>query len=173
MPAQFMNFIPVGVRYMLVSALAFALMSSCVKLVSTYGIPVFEIVAARAIVSLLISYVDVKRKGISIWGNNKQLLVARGVAGSLALVCVYYAVATLPLAEATILQYMHPVFTAILALVFLRERVQASTAICIACCIVGLGLIVSPSLSVESAAALPMFSVVVALLGALGSAVAM
>ena len=172
MPAQFMNFIPVGVRYMLVSALAFALMSSCVKLVSTYGIPVFEIVAARAIVSLLISYVDVKRKGISIWGNNKQLLVARGVAGSLALVCVYYAVATLPLAEATILQYMHPVFTAILALVFLRERVQASTAICIACCILGLGLIVSPSLSVESAAALPMFSVVVALLGALGSAVA-
>ncbi|OAN17992.1 hypothetical protein A3K86_03475 [Photobacterium jeanii] len=157
---------------MLLSALAFALMSSCVKLVSTYGIPVFEIVAARAIVSLIISYVDVRRKKISIWGNNKKLLVARGVAGSLALVCVYYAVATLPLAEATILQYLHPVFTAFLALFFLRERVQKSTAICIALSIMGLMFIVSPSWSVESASSLPMFSVAVALCGAFGSAVA-
>ncbi|GAL13221.1 metabolite transporter (DMT) superfamily [Vibrio astriarenae] len=34
---------------MLLSALGFALMSACVKYVSTYGIPVFEIVAARAL----------------------------------------------------------------------------------------------------------------------------
>ncbi|MGF1887031.1 EamA/RhaT family transporter, partial [Photobacterium profundum] len=112
MPTHFINHVPVGVRYMLMSAFAFALMSSCVKLVSTYGIPVFEIVAARAVVSLIISYADIKRKRISVWGNNKKLLIARGVAGSLALICVYFAVATLPLAEATILQYLHPVFTA-------------------------------------------------------------
>ncbi|QUM76906.1 DMT family transporter [Moritella sp. 24] len=172
MPVQFINDIPVGVRYMLMSALAFALMTSCVKLVSTDGIPVFEIVAARAIVSLLISYGDVRRKRISIWGHNKKLLMARGVVGSLALICVYYAVITLPLAEATILQYLHPVFTALLALIFLKERIQRSTIICILCCIVGLVFIVSPSLTLSSTAELPLFSVAVALLGAFGSAVA-
>lgn len=154
------------------SALAFALMSSGVKLVSTYGIPVFEIVAARAIVSLIISYVDVRRKGISVWGNNKKLLLARGVVGSLALICVYFAITTLPLAEATILQYMHPVFTALLAVVFLKERIQRSTIICILCCIVGLLLIVSPSLTFSVTDELPLFSVVVALFGAFGSAIA-
>lgn len=154
------------------SAFAFALMSSCVKLVSTYGIPVFEIVAARAVVSLIISYADIKRKRISVWGNNKKLLIARGVAGSLALICVYFAVATLPLAEATILQYLHPVFTALLALVFLRERIQLSTIICIAFCIVGLLVMVSPGLTFDSTAALPWLSVTAALLGALGSAIA-
>jgi drug/metabolite transporter (DMT)-like permease len=172
MPTHFINHVPVGVRYMLMSAFAFALMSSCVKLVSTYGIPVFEIVAARAVVSLIISYADIKRKRISVWGNNKKLLIARGVAGSLALICVYFAVATLPLAEATILQYLHPVFTALLALVFLRERIQISTIICIVFCIVGLLVMVSPGLTFDSTAALPWLSVTAALLGALGSAIA-
>lgn len=167
-----LNTVPLGVRYMLMSALAFALMSSCVKLVHTYGIPVFEIVAARAIVSLIISYVDVKRKGISVWGNNRKLLLARGVVGSLALICVYYAVANLPLAEATILQYLNPVFTAILALLFLNEKIHLSTIICILCSIAGLFLIVSPGLTLDHVQQLPLLSIGIALLGSLGSGIA-
>ncbi|OIQ26307.1 MAG: EamA family transporter [Vibrio sp. MedPE-SWchi] len=157
---------------MLISALAFSLMSSCVKLVSHHGIPVFEIVAARALISLFISYVDVKRKRISIWGENKKLLFARGAVGSLALICVYYAVATLPLAEATILQYLHPVFTALLALVFLKERIQSSTIVCIVFCLTGLLMIVSPGSLLGSGTELPLISVTAALLGAMGSAIA-
>ncbi|MEZ9232738.1 DMT family transporter [Vibrio amylolyticus] len=166
------NAIPLGLRYMLISALAFSLMSSCVKLVSHHGIPIFEIVAARALISLLISYVDVKRKRISIWGENKKLLFARGAVGSLALICVYFAIATLPLAEATILQYLHPVFTAVLALLFLKERVQISTIICIVFCLSGLMMIVSPGSLIGSGPELPLISVTAALLGAMGSAIA-
>ncbi|WP_295893043.1 DMT family transporter [uncultured Vibrio sp.] len=172
MPSNVLNSIPLGLRYMLISALAFSLMSSCVKLVSHHGIPVFEIVAARALISLFISYVDVKRKRISIWGENKKLLFARGAVGSLALICVYYAVATLPLAEATILQYLHPVFTALLALVFLKERIQSSTIVCIVFCLTGLLMIVSPGSLLGSGTELPLISVTAALLGAMGSAIA-
>ncbi|AGH81669.1 hypothetical protein PCNPT3_08655 [Psychromonas sp. CNPT3] len=157
---------------MLLSAFAFALMSSCVKLVSTYGIPVFEIVAARAIVSVLISYTDVKRKKISLWGNNKILLISRGLAGTLALFCIYYALSTLPLAEATLLQYLHPVFTAILAIIFLREKIQLSTILCISCCLLGLLLIVGTGLDQSAEHALPLLSVAAAIVGALCSAVA-
>lgn len=166
------NSVPLGIRYILLSAIGFALMSSLVKLVGTYGIPVFEIVAVRSIVSVIISYADVRRKGVSLWGNNKKLLFARGSAGSLALICVYYSVTTLPLAEATILQYTHPVFTALLAFSVLGERVKRSTMICIALCIVGLGFIVGPSMFQNASASLPLFSVVIALLGAAGSSVA-
>lgn len=163
---------PVGVRFMLLSALGFALMSACVKYVGNYGIPVFEIVAARALVSLVISYVDVKRKRLSIWGNNKRLLVARGAVGTMALMCVYYAVTSLPLAEATILQYIHPVFTALLAVLFLKERVQFSTIICIVLCLLGIFTMVQPTISAQATSTLPLFSVMVAILGAFGSAVA-
>ena len=169
---------PLGLRYMLLSALGFSIMTACVKLVSQHGIPVLEIVAFRAFISLVLSYLTVKHKGISIWGKNKPWLVARGAVGTLALICVYYAVATLPLAEATILQYLHPVFTAILAFIFLKERLQFSTVACIACSLAGLVFIIQPSLlfhqksHTDSIVTLPTLSIIAALCGALGSAVA-
>ncbi|RDX37198.1 DMT family transporter [Vibrio campbellii] len=164
--------IPIGVRFMVLSAFGFALMSATVKYVSLHGIPVFEIVAARALVSLVISYLDVKRKGISVWGNNKPLLFARGAVGTMALMCVYYSVTTLPLAEATIFQYIHPVFTALLAVFFLKERIQSSTFICIALCLLGLYVMVTPETGPDAEHALPMFSVMIAILGAFGSSIA-
>lgn len=167
-----LNKIPVGFRYILMSAMGFALMSSFVKLVSTHDIPVFEIVAARSLVSVIISFVDVKRKGISIWGHNRKLLLARGAVGSLALMCVYYSLTTLPLAEATILQYTHPIFTALLAFLFLGESIRKTTVICILFCIVGLMFIVGPEVLFEGTTSLPMLSVVIALTGAAGSAIA-
>ena len=157
---------------MLLSSLGFALMGASVKAVSQYGIPLMEIVIARALVSLIISYVDVKRKGIAVWGHNKLLLSARGVVGAAALICVYYSVTTLPLAEATVLQYLHPVFTALLAFMLLGERVQVSTMICIILSITGLVVMVKPDLFFAAEVELPLFSVVAALLGAFGSAVA-
>ncbi len=164
--------IPVGVRFMIISAFGFALMSATVKHVSLYGIPVFEIVAARAFVSLVISYLDVKRKRISVWGNNKRLLLARGAVGTFALICVYYSVTTLPLAEATIFQYIHPAFTALLAVIFLKERIQPSTFICIALCLLGIYVMVRPESGASSEQVLPKISVMAALAGALGSSVA-
>lgn len=163
---------PLGVRYMILSALGFALMSASVKYVSVHGIPLFEIVAARALVSLIISYLDVKRKGISVWGNNKRWLFARGAVGTLALMCVYYAVTALLLAEATILQYVHPVFTALLAVLFLKERVQPATLACIALCLLGVFTMVYPSFDASGVGELPMLSVGIALLGAFGSSIA-
>lgn len=163
---------PLGVRYMILSALGFALMSASVKYVSVHGIPLFEIVAARALVSLIISYLDVKRKRISVWGNNKRWLFARGAVGTMALMCVYYAVTALPLAEATILQYVHPVFTALLAVLFLKERVQPATLACIVLCLLGVFTMVYPSFDTSGVGELPMLSVGIALLGAFGSSIA-
>lgn len=164
--------VPESVWYMVLSALGFALMAACVKTVSTYGIPVLEIVAARALVSAIISYIDIKRKNIPVWGNNKPLLITRGAVGALALFFVYYGVTTLPLAEATILQYLHPVFTAILALLFLKEAIQRSTITCILLSLCGLVVMLLPNLSTTSDFHYSWLSIGAAILGALGSAIA-
>ena len=161
-----------SVWYMLISALGFALMAACVKEVSGLGIPVLEIVAARAIVSGIISYADIKRKKIWLWGHNKTLLIARGTVGTFALMFVYYAVTTLPLAEATVLQYLHPVFTAVLALFFLKETIQRSTITCIIVSLLGLFVIIQPNLQLDTAVHYPWISIVSGVMGALGSAVA-
>ncbi|MBU2869796.1 DMT family transporter [Colwellia sp. E2M01] len=176
---------------MLLSALGFSLMSACVKEVSSLGIPVLEIVAARAIVSLILSYADIKRKQLTVWGNNKPLLLARGLVGAFTLIFVYYSVTTLPLAEATLLQYLHPVFTAILALLFLKEVIQRSTMACIVISLLGLFIIIQPNMQltmqanelpldtlsvdtllVDSTSKYSWLSIGAGILGALGSAVA-
>ena len=169
----FYSHIPLSVRYMVLSAFGFSIMGACVKLASGSGIPVLEIVAARCLVSLVLSYWDGKRRNISLWGIRKDLLVARGIVGAIALVCVYYALTQIPLADATVLQYLHPMFTAILALVFLKEQIKRSTLLCILFSFLGMLAIARPALLFGSAASqFSSLALGAAILGAFCSAVA-
>lgn len=163
---------PVGMRYMILSAMGFALMAACVKKVSVLGIPVLEIVAARALVSLFLSYLDVRRKRIPLMGNNRPLLLLRGIVGALALVCVYYSVTHMPLAEATVLQYLHPMFTAVLAIFFLKERMHWSLFVSICFSFIGLLLVSQPGWVFGGKSEISDLALLAAVLGAFGSGVA-
>jgi drug/metabolite transporter (DMT)-like permease len=160
-------------RFMVLSALGFALMGACVKVLGTRNFPVLQIIAFRAAISLAISLAVVLRKGIPVLGQQRLWLLARGVVGFLALLCVYYSVVHLPLAEATILQYVHPIFTLLIALLFLGERIHSRTVICIALSLAGLVLVAQPGwLAGAQTDPLDPFTVGIALLGALGSGTA-
>ena len=113
---------------MLSSALSFSLMGVCVKAVGG-RIPVGEVVMARSAVSLLLSMVMLRQAGLNPWGERRGLLVLRGVIGTGALLCVFAALAQLPLAPATVLQYLQPAFTAVLAWLLLRERIGLRTLV--------------------------------------------
>lgn len=158
---------------MLLSSVGFAFMAMLVKLVYARGIPVLEIVAARSVISGAISYWDVKRKGINLWGNQKILLFARGFIGSLALFCVYYAVSNLPFAEATVLQYLNPIITAIFAVIFLKEALHSSVIVCTILSLLGLVILVRPEFIFgDMSSSYPSLAILAALGGALGSALA-
>ncbi len=165
--------LPLGMRYMILSAFGFSVMAVCVKFASTEGIPVLEIVAARALVSLILSYADIHRKNISAFGEHKYLLFMRGFVGSVTLVCVYYAITHLPLAEATVLQYLYPVFTAVLALFFLKEHIHWQLIVSIVFSFAGLLLVVRPAILFgELAQDLSSVAVLAGILGAIGSSIA-
>ncbi len=66
-----------------------------------------------------------KKIGISPWGINKKLLVIRGILGTSALFLVFQAIASLPLAAATIIQYTYPTFTALAAWLLLKEGINS------------------------------------------------
>jgi len=158
---------------MVVSALAFSVMSLFVKLAGEKGIPVLEIVAARSVVSLVISVVSIQRLGIAFLGQRKLLLFSRGLVGFIALNCLFYALTHLPLAEATVIQYLHPMFTAVLALIFLKEHFSMATLACLTISFIGLLFVVRPELAFSTLSQpLDEVAVLAALAGALGSAVA-
>src|SRR5688572_20362062 len=99
---------------MIVSAFAFSVMTLLVKLAGQ-RIPSQEIVTVRAALTLLLSYAALRRAGLPVLGTRRPLLIVRGLFGFAALSCIYYAVTHMPLAEATVIQYLHPPFTALLA----------------------------------------------------------
>ncbi len=161
-----------GVRFMLLSALAFSAMTACVKWSST-RIPTAEIVFVRATISLVLSGLLLWRAGVPWLGENRGLLLVRGLFGFLGLHCVFTAVALLPLAEATVLQYLHPLFTALLAAVVLAEAVGRSLWLGIAVCLAGVLVVMQPGVLVgEGAGGLDPWAVGVAVAGAFFSACA-
>lgn len=111
-----------GAQYMILSSFAFSLMHLCVKALP--HIPVFELVFFRSIISLIISYVALKRKNVPVFGTNKKVLLARGMFGVTALTLFFITLQNIPLAGAVTIQYLSPVFTAIFAIWLLKEKMQ-------------------------------------------------
>src|SRR5262252_8518858 len=107
---------------MAASAFAFSIMALLVKLASE-TLPTGEIVLARAVVTLVLSYALLRSANVSPWGHRHGKLVLRGLLGFCALGCYYLSIARLPLADATTLQNTTPLVTTFLAWWLLRERV--------------------------------------------------
>ena len=133
-----------GVAYMAVSALGFSTMSVLVK-VASKDLPTGEIVLVRAVITLVISYVMVRRAGLAPLGTQRGRLLLRGVLGFSALSCYYVSLVRLPLADATTLQNTIPVITAVLAWWLLDEEIGWGAAVAIVCGLGGVLLVVHPT----------------------------
>ena len=135
--------LPAGARYMLLAAFAFSLMTLFVKLAGA-RLPTQEVIVARALMTLVFTYVALRHAGVPPLGSRRPLLWVRGLFGFLSLSCTYYAVTHLPLAEATVIQYIHPPITAALAAVVLKERFERSVIVSIGLGVIGLLLVAQP-----------------------------
>ena len=156
---------------MVASALSFSLMGVCVKQVGG-RIPAAEVVFARAIVSVALSWWLLHRAGIPAWGKRRWLLIWRGAIGTAALLCVYAALAALPLAAATVLQYLYPPFTALLAWLMLGEPIGKRVLAAMALGWLGVLLVAQPAGLLHGGASLALFPVLIAVAGALFTALA-
>tara|TARA_Y100001968_G_C19410072_1_gene745778 strand:- start:1189 stop:2088 length:900 start_codon:yes stop_codon:yes gene_type:complete len=111
-----------GIKFLIGSGIAFSLMSACVKAIGG-RIPIPELVFARAAISIIITRFLLFRGNINPWGCNKKLLFIRGLFGTLALFCIFKALTILPIATATVIQYIYPTFTVICAYFILKESI--------------------------------------------------
>lgn len=151
---------------LLAAAFSFSLMAVCVKAVSA-RIPVAEVVLARSLVSLALCGGLVRAAGLSPWGQRRGLLALRGLLGSMALACLFAAIRQLPLATATVLQYLYPTLSAVAGWHWLGERVGRRLLLAIPLGWMGVLLVSSPA----GAAATPQ-GVALALAGAALTALA-
>ncbi len=111
-----------SVQSMILAGIFFALMNVSVKFIP--DIPAIEIILFRSIFSLVFSFLVLKRQGVPVMGNNKKLLIIRGVVGSIGLISFFYTLQKIPLASAVTIQYLSPIFTTILGVFLVKERVK-------------------------------------------------
>jgi drug/metabolite transporter (DMT)-like permease len=134
-----------GILFCVGAAFMFSVMSVLVKTAGKL-LPVEMLVLARGVVTLVLSYSLLRYTGTNIWGNDKARLVMRGLFGLGGLACFFTAVTRLPLAEVTTIHYLNPVLTALLAALFLRERIGWSLAVAIGFAIGGMLLVTRPGI---------------------------
>jgi len=162
-----------GIRAMAIGAVWFSIMGLLVKLAGR-RLGSMEIVLARGVITLGLSWWSLHRIGVSRWGTNRRLLAMRGTLGSTALLCYFSSLVHLPLGEATLIQNMNPVFATLLAAVILDEFIRAPEILCLMASLVGVMFIAHPSWLFGAAVAAPAapLDIAIALLGALCSGAA-
>ena len=107
---------------MLFATLFFSIMNVAVKMLP--HIPAVEIVFFRSVVSLVLSLGILKASKTNIWGTNRGILILRGVAGAMALILYFRLIQEIPLASATTILFLSPVFASILGIFFVKETVK-------------------------------------------------
>ncbi len=139
--------------YMIQAAFWFAVMALLVKLAGKTGLPTMQIVLVRACVTLTLSSFTLWHARIPPFGNNTRLLLLRGLFGSGGLMCFYAAINHLPLAEATVIHQISPVLTAVVAAIWIGEKLETRVMLGMALAFTGVVMIAQPgSLFAEAGA---------------------
>jgi drug/metabolite transporter (DMT)-like permease len=135
-----------GALLMLASGLLFSAMGALVKYMSAH-LPNEMVVFFRSAMGLLALLPWVLHRGIGhLKTKNLRGHLWRGLAGVSAMYCYFYAIAHLPLAEATLLNYSTPLFVPFIAAAWLGEKISRKIWTAIITGFVGIVLILKPGL---------------------------
>lgn len=110
-----------GVVFMAFAVFLFSSMTALVKLVPE--IPALQIIFFRSLISLVASWGMLSLQHVSPLGTHRGLLLGRGIAGAVALSLYYETLQHIPLATATTLQFTAPIFTALIGIYFVKEKI--------------------------------------------------
>lgn len=138
-----------GVYYMIIACMHFAAVGAFAKLLSS-EIPSVEVVFFRNVVGLiLVLYVIYKRPPTNQKGGQFGVLMFRGFIGTISLFALFYNIAHINLGAAYTFQKTSPIFTAIMAAIFLKESLSRRGWGAIFLGFVGILFIIQPNLGIS------------------------
>ncbi len=133
-----------GVKYMLMASFSFAIMGAFVKLASQH-MSSLEVVFFRNLFGVAIIGYGVYKKPMTHIGGKPFLLLFRGLMGFSALLAYFYNIANISLGDAVTYSKTAPIFTAIFAYIFLKEKLSSSAWFAVFVGFGGIVLIAQPS----------------------------
>jgi drug/metabolite transporter (DMT)-like permease len=133
-----------GVKYMLISSLLFAFMAAFAKLSSEH-MSSLEVVFFRNLFGVAIIGFAIWKSPLKNVGGKPLLLFFRGFMGFAALLAYFYNIAHISLGDAATYSKTAPIFTAVFAWAFLKEKLTLSSWLAIIVGFVGILFITQPS----------------------------
>ena len=115
------NQVSKGIKYMLLASLLFAFMGAMAKELSD-SMSSVEVVFFRNVFGVFFILISIYKSPLKQLGGKFWLLVFRGVAGFVALLFFFYNISQIPLGEAMTFSKTSTIFTAVLAYIFLKEK---------------------------------------------------
>ena len=112
-----------GIKYMLFASLLFAFMGAFAKELSA-SMNSVEIVFFRNVFGVIFIALSIYQKPLKQIGGKPFLLIFRGLAGFLALLMFFYNISVISLAEAMTFSKTSPIFTAVFAYIFIKEKIS-------------------------------------------------
>lgn len=155
-----------GILFLILSAFFFACMNMFVKL-SGDELPVFQKVFFRNAMAAVIAFIVLIKNKAPLRPSVKgslPFLIMRTLFGLAGVVCNYYALETLVLSDASILNKMSPFFAVLFSFIFIKERPRMYQWLILAGAMFGALFVIKPGFA--NAAFIP------ALIGFLGGAFA-
>lgn len=134
-----------GILYIVLSAFSFAFMNAFVRLAG--DLPSIQKSFFRNLVALIFAAIVLKRSkiGFSYKKENLKPLILRSTFGTLGILCNFYAIDKLVLADASMLNKMSPFFAILFSYLLLKEKIDWVQAISVAGAFVGSLFIIKPS----------------------------
>lgn len=113
-----------GVLWMLVSALCFTVMTSCIKFLALRDYSESQMLFFRCAAGVILLAPAMIRGGWSVWATSRPWVMARRCVGSaIGVLLAFYAFGNMPLATAQSLSFARTLFVVLLAMLLLHEKV--------------------------------------------------
>ena len=129
---------------MLLASFCFALMGGFAKALSGYMDPL-EVVFFRNLIGVVLIVLTLFKVPIKQAGGKPWLLFFRGAMGFIALVAFFYNIAHISLADAMTFSRTSPIFTALFAYWFLKEKIGSRGWIAVFVGFLGIVFIMKPN----------------------------
>lgn len=155
-----------GILCLIASAFCFALMNVFVRL--SGDLPSIEKSFFRNLVAMIVAGISIAKSGVGFKYERKDLglLFGRAIAGTIGLLCNFYAVDHMLLADATAIQKLVPFITIIASFFLLKEKIKGWQLGLIVCAFLSSLLVVKPGFNAN------LGPVIIQFVGALGAGIA-
>lgn len=138
-----------GIFHIIIAAFCFALMSFFVRLAG--DVPSFQKAFFRNIVALIVATVILLRseEKFKIKKGSMPYLILRAICGSVGLLCNFYAIDRMNIADANMLNKLSPFFAIIFSGLLLKEKASPKEWLAVIVAFTGALFVMKPSFNVE------------------------